>query len=158
MRRAAEARRRRQAIVELRVLEETVRYTVVTLSNGASPDQARQAMVDLSSELAVLARALRHLARLSPAERVRLARLWTGQGQPRVEVARRLGCSERTVWRWTGPGEPVPRRPEGSRRDRQLQAVALRAEGMSLRQVARELGCSPDTVWRDLADAAKRPG
>jgi hypothetical protein len=105
MRRAAEARRRRQAIVELRVLEETVRYTVVTLSNGASPGQARDAMVELAAELGVLAEALRHLARLAPEERVRLARLWTGLGMSRVEVARRLGCSERTVWRWTGcPG------------------------------------------------------
>jgi hypothetical protein len=109
MRRAREARRRRQAIVELRVLEETVRYTVVTLSNGASPGQAREAMVELAAELGVLAGALRHLARLAPEERVRLARLWTGRGVSRVEVARRLGCSERTVWRWTGPAESPPR-------------------------------------------------
>jgi hypothetical protein len=102
MRQAAEAGRRRQAIVELRVLEQTVAYTVSTLSNGASPDQAREAMVELSAELAVLAASLRHLARLAPEERVRLARLWTGQGMSRVEVARRLGASERSVWRWTG--------------------------------------------------------
>ena len=105
MRRTREARRRRQAIAELRVAEATIRYTAARLSNGLSPEQAREAMVDLSSELAVLAEALRHLARLAPEERVRLARLWTGLGMSRVEVARRLGCSERTVWRWTGcPG------------------------------------------------------
>jgi hypothetical protein len=102
MRQAAEAGRRRRAIVELRVLEQTVAYTVSTLSNGAGPDQAREAMVELSAELAVLAASLRHLARLDRGERVRLARLWTGLGHSRVEVARRLGCSERTVWRWTG--------------------------------------------------------
>jgi hypothetical protein len=105
MRRAAEAARRREAVTELRVAEATIAYTAAQLSNGLSPEQAREAMVELAGELAVLAGALRHLARLSPAERVALARLWTGQGQSRVEVARRLGCSERTVWRWTGcPG------------------------------------------------------
>ena len=102
MRRTAETARRREALTQLRVAEATVAYAAAQLSNGLSRDQARQAMVELAGELDVLAGALRHLARLDRGERMSLARAWTGLGYSRVEVARRLGCSERTVWRWTG--------------------------------------------------------
>ena len=72
-RRMASAARRREAAQLLRVVAAMSSYAARETSNG-----------------------------LSPAERRRLARLWTGQGMPVVEVARRLGCAERTVHRWLG--------------------------------------------------------
>jgi hypothetical protein len=101
-RRMASAARRREAAQLLRVVAAMSSYAARETSNGLAPEAAREVVVEAAAELASAAAALRHLARLDPEERRRLARLWTGQGESAVEVARRLGASERSVHRWLG--------------------------------------------------------
>ena len=93
----------------LRLGEMMCGYAAAQLGDGLPPEQARLAAVEVASELAEVAAALRRLARLSASERRALVGQLTGLGLSRVEVARRLGVSERTVYRClrSGPaGEP----------------------------------------------------
>ena len=83
----------------LRVGEMMCGYAAAQLANGLSPRQARAAAAEAASELSEVAAALRHLARPSASERRALVGQLTALGLSRVEVARRLGCSERTVYR-----------------------------------------------------------
>jgi AraC-like DNA-binding protein len=101
-RRNASAARRRSAVQVLRVAAGAADHAARVAANGASPSQAREAILDAAGELASAWSRLRHLARLDRPDRVRLAKLWTGNGVSVVEVARRLGCSERQVHRWFG--------------------------------------------------------
>lgn len=99
MRRTREAARRREAVAMLRLGEMMCGYAAAQLGDGLSPRQARAAAVEAASELAEVAAALRRLARLSASERCALVGQLTALGLSRVQVARRLGISERTVYR-----------------------------------------------------------
>lgn len=93
----------------LRVAESLAGYAAGRVGNGLGPAEARLAAVEAASELAEVASVLRRLARLSASERSALVGRLTALGLSRVEVARRLGVSERTVYRVlrSGPaGEP----------------------------------------------------
>jgi len=102
-RQIASAARRREAAKLLRLVADMSAYAARETSNGLSPGEARAVIIEAAGELAQASASLRKLARPEdPAERRRLARLWAGNGVPIVEVARRLGCAERTVHRWLG--------------------------------------------------------
>jgi DNA-binding NarL/FixJ family response regulator len=104
MRATRERARRREMVDVLRVAEAVAAYARRQVGNGLAPAEARLAAVEVASELAEVAAALRRLARLSASERRLLVHRLTGLGLSRVQVARRLGCSERTVYRCLGPG------------------------------------------------------
>jgi DNA-directed RNA polymerase specialized sigma24 family protein len=82
----------------------TIGYAVAQLSDGLSPEQAREAAVEAAVELEAVAAALRRLTRMGPADRRRLARLMVGSGMTQREVAVRLGVAERTVRSWREAG------------------------------------------------------
>ena len=88
----------------LRVAEAVAGYAGRAVGDGLGPAGARLAAVEAAGELAEVAAVLRRLARLSASERRLLVHRLTGLGLSRVEVARRAGCSERTVYRWLRPG------------------------------------------------------
>ena len=98
----ARAARRREAVQVLRVAASTADYASRQAGNGLPPEAARLVIAEAAAELAAASARLMHLARLDRPDRVRLAKLWAGNGTPVVEVARRLGASERTVHRWLG--------------------------------------------------------
>jgi hypothetical protein len=109
MRATRERARRREMVDVLRVAEAVAAYARRQVGNGLAPAEARLAAVEVAAELAEVASALRRLARLSAGERSALVGQLTALGLSRVEVARRAGCSERTVYRClrSGPaGEP----------------------------------------------------
>ena len=91
MRLTRERARRREAVAMLRLGEMMCGYAAAQLGDGLPPEQARLAAVEVASELAEVAAALRRLARLSASERRLLVHRLTGLGLSRVEVARRLG-------------------------------------------------------------------
>lgn len=99
---ARQAERQRQAAVLLRITAATADYAAGQLADGLSPAQARAAVVEAAGELEAAAAGLRRLAQLSHADRRRLALMLTGAGVPRREIAMRLGCSERSVFRYLG--------------------------------------------------------
>jgi hypothetical protein len=103
MRRAAVARRRREAITALRVGEAACADAASALGNGLDPAAARRAAWQASVELVEVAEALRRSIRLSRFERQWMARQWSGRGVlSRRQIAERLGVSERTIWRDLG--------------------------------------------------------
>jgi DNA-binding NarL/FixJ family response regulator len=96
----AAAGRRRQAVTMLQAGEATCRYGASVLSNGASPAEAAQTALYVAQELAGIAAALRKAVRPTRAQRRALAVLLvTADGLSRPQAARRLGVSERTIWR-----------------------------------------------------------
>jgi hypothetical protein len=95
-----EAARRREAVATLRLIADVAAYASVQAGNGLGPAEARRVIIDAAEELAVAAGRLRHLARLGPAERRRLALLLTAQGLSGVEVAARLGIGRQSVYRY----------------------------------------------------------
>jgi DNA-binding CsgD family transcriptional regulator len=99
-RRAAgrDADRRRQAADELRLAASLAEYAAGQIGNGLTPGQARRAAVEAAGELEAAAAAVRRLARLRLAERRAVAKLLAAQGMSRVEIARRLGVSDRAVY------------------------------------------------------------
>jgi DNA-directed RNA polymerase specialized sigma24 family protein len=101
-RRYAASRRRAEAANLLRLVASMASYASAQVSDGLSPEPAREVVAEMAGELAAASASLRRLARLDPEDRQRLARLMAGNGVPVVEVARRLGCAERTVHRWLG--------------------------------------------------------
>jgi Homeodomain-like domain len=101
-RRMASAARRREAAQLLRVVAAMSSYAARETSNGLSPAEARLVIIEAAGELASASASRRPLARLDPEERRRLARLWSAHGESAVEIARRLGASERSVHRWLG--------------------------------------------------------
>jgi DNA-directed RNA polymerase specialized sigma24 family protein len=94
---ARQRARRREAVGVLVVAQSTVGYAITQLSDGLSPEQAREAAIDAAAELEAVAAALFRLARMGPADRARLARLLVGSGMTRREAAVRLGVCERTI-------------------------------------------------------------
>lgn len=98
----ARAARRREAVQLLRVAASMADYAARQAGNGLAPEDARLVVAEAAAELAAASARLMHLARLDPEERRQMARLWVGAGMPVVEVARRLGCAERSVHRWLG--------------------------------------------------------
>jgi DNA-directed RNA polymerase specialized sigma24 family protein len=104
MRLTRERARRREMVDVLRVAEAMAGYAAGQVGNGLAPAGARLAAVEAAGELAEVASALRRLARLSTSERSALVRHLTALGFSRVEVARRAGVSERTVYRCLRPG------------------------------------------------------
>jgi DNA-binding CsgD family transcriptional regulator len=101
-RRIAEARRRREAAAMLRIVASTAEYAAGQLSNGLGPAEARRAAAEVAGELESAAGTLRRLVRLTLAERRAAARMLASAGVSRREIARRLGVSERSAWRYTG--------------------------------------------------------
>ena len=94
----------------LRLAEAAAGYAAGQVSNGLDPQAARQVTADAASELVALARVLRRLARLSPADRRReqraeLARKLRGEGLPVRVIAARLGVTHPTVLRDLGRRE-----------------------------------------------------
>jgi hypothetical protein len=96
-----EAERRRAAVDVLRVAEATVAYAIAQLGNGISRTEARRAGLDVAEELAEVARALRRLTRLSPAERRAEAARMAGLGFGTQQIADRLGVSMHSAWNYT---------------------------------------------------------
>ena len=92
---AREAARRRQAVTMLQITECTCRYGASVLANGSGPAEARAAALEVAGELAVVAEALRRLARLSPAERRQQAARLRALGLSQHQVAVQLGISDR---------------------------------------------------------------
>ena len=104
MRATRERARRREMVDVLRVAESVAGYAGRVVGNGVGPAEARLAAVECAGELAEIAARLRTLARLSARERWLLVHRLSALGLSRVEVARRAGCSERTVYRCLRPG------------------------------------------------------
>jgi hypothetical protein len=106
-RRAREAARRREATSVLRIIEATARYGASQLNgSGLGPEQARAVAVEVASELAMAAEALRRLARLGPAERRERARQLAALGWPKHRIAVQLGVSDVTVFNYLRPRSP----------------------------------------------------
>ena len=91
---------RREAVTVLRVGESMCGYAAAQLANGLSPEQARQAALDVAAELEITAGKLRRLAlaRLDPAERRALVVELASTGMSQRQIAVRVGRSKRTVW------------------------------------------------------------
>lgn len=96
-RRVRAAARRREAVTLLNVAGGTIHYCVRQLGNGIGPEEARLVAAEAAEELAVVARELRRLTRLGPAERRVLARQLVALGMTRHEAAVRLGLSDSAV-------------------------------------------------------------
>ena len=81
----------------LQIAECTARYGASVLANGASPDEARAAAVEVAAELATIAGTLRRLTRLGPSERRERAVQLAALGWDKQRIAVQLGVSDRTV-------------------------------------------------------------
>jgi hypothetical protein len=107
---AREAERRREAAALLRLMASACGYSAEQISNGMSPAQARQAVVEMAGEFAVAAESLRRLARLPARQRAALAAFLAGQGMGTQEIATRLGVCAHTAWHYQhgrrGDGQP----------------------------------------------------
>ena len=94
----------------LRLTEAMVGYSAGQLSNGLSPEQARQTVMETAGELAMAAAALRRLARLPARERAALAAQLAALGAGTQEIADRLGVSMHSAWHYKngrrGDGRP----------------------------------------------------
>jgi hypothetical protein len=107
---AREAERRREAAALLRLMASACGYSAEQISNGMSPAQARQAVVEMAGEFAVAALSLRRLVRLPARERASRAAFLAAQGLGTTEIATRLGVSPHTAWNYQrgrrGDGQP----------------------------------------------------
>ncbi len=101
-----EAARRREAVTVLQIAECTARYGASVLANGASPDEARAAAVEVAAELATIAETLRRLTRLGPSERRERAVQLAALGWDKQRIAVQLGVSDRTVRYYFRPRSP----------------------------------------------------
>jgi hypothetical protein len=99
---ARRAARRREVANMLRIVECTARYGASQLGDGIGPEQAAEVALFVAGELEQVAAALRRAVPVGRGQRRSMAALMTGQGLTRVQVARRLGVSERTVHRDLG--------------------------------------------------------
>jgi hypothetical protein len=95
-----ERARRADAVEALRLAQSTVGYTISVLANGATAEQARQAVWEAAEELTLLAQGLRRLTRLSARERAAQARQLAALGYGTQEIATRLGVSMHTAWHY----------------------------------------------------------
>jgi hypothetical protein len=95
-----EQARRADAVERLRLAQSTVGYTITVLANGATAQEARQAVWDATEELALLIQGLRRLTRLSPRERAAQARQLAALGYGTQEIATRLGVSMHSAWHY----------------------------------------------------------
>jgi hypothetical protein len=104
------AARRRQAADLLRTTAAIAGYSAGQLSNGLSPEQARQTVMETAGELAAAAAALRRLARLPARERAALAVQLGALGYGTQAISERLGVSMHTAWNYQrgrrGDGQP----------------------------------------------------
>ncbi len=91
---------RRESVTLLRVVSATAAYAAGQLANGLSPQQARVAALEAAAEMEQAASVLRALtlARLTPAERRRLAVQLVASGTSQREAARQVDVSPRRVW------------------------------------------------------------
>ena len=92
----------------LRIAECTARYGASVLSNGAGPGEAREAALEVASELAMIAESLRRLTRLSGPERRERAVQLAALGWSKHRVAVQLGVSDSAVRGWLR-SRPRPR-------------------------------------------------
>lgn len=91
---------RRRAVTVLRLAEAVAGYAAGQLADGLSPEQARQAALDVAGELELVAarlRGLAGLAGLSTAERRVLTVRLVASGMSQRQAAERLGVSRRTI-------------------------------------------------------------
>ena len=100
---AREAARRWQAIRLLRLVESGAGYAAAQLSDGLSPDAAREAALEMAEELSAAAGSLRRLALPELpvpdglAERRALAVRLAGWGMSEARIAVWVGRSKTTV-------------------------------------------------------------
>ena len=101
-----EAARRRGAVTVLQIAECTARYGASVLANGASPDEARAAAVEVAAELATIAETLRRLTRLGPSERRERAVQLAALGWETADrgAARRVGQDRAVLLPASVPG------------------------------------------------------
>ena len=106
---ARQAERRREAVLTmLQITEATCRYAASQLSNGCSPDEARQTAQFVAEELSLMAEGLRRLTRPErQAERQAKAVQLAALGLPLSTVAETVGVSERTLARYLRPRSPA---------------------------------------------------
>ena len=97
--RSRRAARRREVVAELRVAESVIAYASQQLSNGISPDEARETALEASAQLSELAVALRKLVRLPVAQRRLLVASLTDAGYTQEQITRRAGVALKTVQR-----------------------------------------------------------
>jgi DNA-binding NarL/FixJ family response regulator len=88
--------RRAQAAADLRLIATVAGYASRQMGNGLTPEQARQAALEMAGELEATATSLRKLA-LRPADRRALAAELDRSGLGTSEIARQLGLSVRTI-------------------------------------------------------------
>lgn len=106
---ARQRARRREAVGVLVVAQSTVGYAITQLSDGLTPQEAREAAIEAASELEAVAAALRRLTRMGPGDRRRLALLMIAGGMTRREAGVRLGVSERTIRYYLAGGRSAGR-------------------------------------------------
>jgi hypothetical protein len=98
---ARERSRRRRAVVLLRVVAAEAAYASEQMADGLSPEQARDAALEMAAELEEAAGKLRAAVRLrSPGQRRTMARLWAGQGMPTKRIAAAAGVTVRQVQKY----------------------------------------------------------
>jgi DNA-directed RNA polymerase specialized sigma24 family protein len=98
--RARRAAERREAVALLRLVADLAAYGAAQVGNGLAPADARAAVGELAAELDAAAVRLRRMARPGPAERRTLVRLLSAQGLSGTQVAKRVGLSEKSVYRY----------------------------------------------------------
>ena len=96
----------------LRVVADITMYASRELSNGLTPDEAREAIGEAAAELAEAAVRLRRMTRPGPAERHLTVRLLLGRGMTGAEIAARTGLSEKTIARYRAQPAGPPRSPD----------------------------------------------
>jgi DNA-directed RNA polymerase specialized sigma24 family protein len=97
---AREAARRR-VVDTLRLTASIAEYSARALANGLSPEQARQATLDVAAELEHIAAKLRRLtrtARLDPDARRALVADLAASGWSQRRIAEAVGTHKRSVW------------------------------------------------------------
>jgi transposase len=80
-----------------------------------------------------------------------LRRLYQDEGMSQQEIAERLGCSQRTVWRWMERYDIQVRqtnKPTGPWTDPELLHDLYHEKSMSQYEIAEELDCGQNTVKR----------
>lgn len=102
-----EAGRRREAAAALRLAATMATYAARQLSDGLTPEQAREATLEAAGRLEGLAESLRRLTRLRPAERRAVAMHLARLGHSRKQIAQYLGVSDRAVYYYVR-GRPSP--------------------------------------------------
>lgn len=101
-RQVREDRRRAEAATLLRYLSAATGYAAGQLGDGLTPEQAREAALELAGELEQAASALRRAVRLRPEQRRALARLLDAKGVPVRVIAAQVGVSDRSVRNYLG--------------------------------------------------------